>query len=477
MTKQRISRIKKQIVQSRTRLLLAHPFYALLLMHLDFIADTKIWTMSTNGRAIFFNPDYFEKLPTDETDFILCHQVMHILFEDINRNSELSGHTYHHACDIVINSHLCDDVLDRDDFHRLGKIYHTIQKGEFNFEGKFFDADEVYQYCRSVPDYDEVLKNGIMIDNDKWWGKLKYPKDDKTLTLIIKGDLDDPLAIREIDGRGKPKGKNPSSGGGENGEDGGDGNGKNGDNESREDSGGENSGDGLEISVSDDGEDCNVDWKTLIAAAMDAALQLGSSSNGAANIPAFAQRLVSDLKRPKTDWKKILNDFIQEETCDYSFSPPDRRFDGSDFFLPDFNEKDFVVKKVLFMVDTSGSMADEMINLAYAEISGAISQYNGKLEGELGFFDAEITEPVSFDSVNDILSIIPVGGGGTDFFAVFDYIAMSRSEDKPSAIIIFTDGDAYFPDESAAIGIPVLWMINNYEVTPPWGKTVRCVLD
>ncbi len=456
MTKQRINRIKKHIIQSRTRLLFEHPFYALMLMHLDFVSDTKIWTMSTNGRAIFFNPDYLEKLPTDELDFILCHQVMHILFEDICRDNELSGHTYHHACDIVINSHLCDDVLEDDEFRKLGRIYHSFVKDGFIQEGKFFDANEVYQYCRSVPDGDEVLKNGIMIDNDKWWGKLKYPKDDKTLTLIIKGDLDDTLALRTVGGENASKDKKakgePTDG---DGEDGG----------------------GFVVGISDNGIELDVDWKTLIAAAMDTVSQIGNNGKGAGNVPAFAQRLVSDLKKPKTDWKKILNDFVQEEVCDYSFSPPDRRFDGSDFFLPDFNEKDFVVKKILFMVDTSASITDEMINLAYSEICGAISQYNGKFEGELGFFDVEVTDPVPFDTVNNILSIIPVGGGGTDFFAVFDYIALNRSADKPSVIIIFTDGEAYYPDESAAMGIPVLWMLNNYDVTPPWGKTVRCVLD
>lgn len=451
MTKQRINRIKKQIIQSRTRLLFEHPFYALMLMHLDFIADTKIWTMSTNGRAIFFNPDYLEKLPADETDFILCHQVMHILFEDIWRDNEFSGHTYHHACDIVINSNLLDDVLEKDELRKLGKIPHTFEKDYYIIEGKSSDAEEVYQYCRSVPNYDEVVRYGIMIDNDKWWGKLKYPKDDKTLTLIVKGDLDDALAVRVVEDKSKTKGKSSDLQGDE--------------------------VDGIGVKSEGGEDDCREGWKTFAAAAMDAVSQLGNGGKKAGNVPAFAQRLVSDLKNPKTDWKKILNDFIQEEVCDYSFSPPDRRFDGSDFFLPDFNEKDFVVKKILFMVDTSGSMEDEMINLAYSEIKGAILQYNGKLEGELGFFDTEVTDPVPFDSVNDILSIIPIGGGGTDFFEVFDYIALNCSDDKPSVIIIFTDGEAPFPDESAAMGIPVLWMINNYEITPPWGKTVRCILE
>ena len=38
---------------------------------------------------------------------------------------------------------------------------------------------------------------------------------------------------------------------------------------------------------------------------------------------------------------------------------------------------------------------------------------------------------------------------------------------------MLTDGYAPFPPESAANGVPVLWLINNEGVNPPWGKTAR----
>lgn len=66
-----------------------------------------------------------------------------------------------------------------------------------------------------------------------------------------------------------------------------------------------------------------------------------------------------------------MNDFIQEEVVDYSFAPPDRRFDDSPFFLPDFNGKEDRVEDILFMIDTSGSMSDDMIAAAYSEVKGA----------------------------------------------------------------------------------------------------------
>ena len=211
---------------------------------------------------------------------------------------------------------------------------------------------------------------------------------------------------------------------------------------------------------------------------MDAAeaISVRDPSDTRGLLPLFAKRLVGKLKKAQTDWRQVLNDFIQEDIVDYSFSPPDRRFDDSPFFLPDFNEKDVRVKDVLFMIDTSGSMSDAMITAAYSEIRGAIEQFGGKLEGWLGFFDAAIIEPQPFSSEEELCIIRPAGGGGTNFDIIFSYVN-EQMKDPPSSIIILTDGCAPFPKETASGGIPVLWLLNNEKVTPPWGRVARIKVD
>ena len=78
-----------------------------------------------------------------------------------------------------------------------------------------------------------------------------------------------------------------------------------------------------------------------------------------------------------------------------------------------------------------------------------------------------------FGSVGELLDIVPVGCGGTDFFEIFHWLQIHYANDLPSSLIIFTDGFAPYPDESEAMGVPVLWMIDNEEITPPWGKVTR----
>jgi len=185
--------------------------------------------------------------------------------------------------------------------------------------------------------------------------------------------------------------------------------------------------------------------------------------------------MLEKLKKPQTNWRTILNDFIQEEICDYSFSPPDRRFQDSPFFLPNFNEmgKNDNVSDILFFIDTSGSISDNDMTTAYSEIKGAIDQFNGKLKGWLGFFDAAIIKPQPFSDENEFKIIKPAGGGGTDFQIIFEYVFHHMSDKLPASIIILSDGDAPFPLEKLAGGIPVLWLLNNEEVNPPWGKVAR----
>ena len=50
-------------------------------------------------------------------------------------------------------------------------------------------------------------------------------------------------------------------------------------------------------------------------------------------------------------------------------------------------------------------------------------------------------------------------------------------EDPHVSIVILTDGYAPFPREQEAMGILVLWIITNEEVTPPFGKIARVKVE
>ena len=86
-----------------------------------------------------------------------------------------------------------------------------------------------------------------------------------------------------------------------------------------------------------------------------------------------------------------------------------------------------------------------------------------------------MVEPRPFTNDEELNIIRPFGGGGTSFTIIFDYVR--NLDKKPSSIIILTDGIAPFPKEGDAMDIPVLWIINNDKVNPPWGKVARIKPD
>ena len=425
MTSQRKNRLKYKIQDSRARLLESHPFFALLLMYLKFVAVPGMKKITTNGRCIYFAPEFVDKLYTYELDFILCHQIMHIIYGHIWRPIDREGDNYHFACDILINTGLYNCGFTDNRYPHLGEIQRKIP-GE-NIDVSEMTAEEIYTLLPyNLYILDERVRSKFLLDNDLYWSE---QDDSGALGEIV-------LDIEDMDGILKASSA-------------------------------------IESGSSTGGKDLEMEWKGRVGSAVRSMGTSKSKDDGFDNIPDFAKRMIKKMKEPIIDWKKILNNFLQERTCDYSFSPPDRRFSDTGFFLPDFNEKDFVTKEILFMVDTSGSVKDDELAMVYSEIKGAIEQFAGKLTGKLGFFDADVTPPLPFESVNDLMNIIPYGGGGTDFFAIFDFIKRNDPEELPACIVIFTDGDAPYPDESDALGIPVLWIINNFICTPPWGRVRR----
>ena len=431
MTEQRKQRLRTKIQESRARLMDSQPFMALLLMYLRYVAVPGMKKISTNGRCIFFSPDYLDKLYWHELDFILCHQLMHIVCGDIWRPYDLTGDTYHFACDIVVNSLLEDRGFTDKRLPHLGDIFSKVPAA--GLCGKDHSVDVIFSALPfSLYFFDERTRSRFLPDNDSKWND----KEDNGNTGIMILEAPDEAGMLQ-------------KGGGNSEED-----------DGKLDTG--ESGDQLSQQV----------WLGRIAATKDA-IEKGGVMLGAGSIPEFIERILGKAEKPTVDWRKVLNEFIQEQICDYSFSPPDRRYADTDFFLPDFNATEFVSKEILFMVDTSGSVGDDDLARVYAELQSAITQFDGKLEGKLGFFDADVKEPVSFSNATDLGHIKPKGGGGTDFRPIFTYVRDNYRNKYPACIVIFTDGYAPYPNESDTLGIPVLWLINNEDMTPPFGKVAR----
>lgn len=445
MTEQRKNRLKKLLQQSRYRLMTRSEELAAPLKDMLFVATKDVWHMSTNGACIYFDPDWLQRLGNTELDFILSHQLMHIALGHIERPKYYKGDRFHLACDIVANSQL--ELLDwkYDMLPGIGRIFHETFFPKI--EGHQLTAQEALE-C--IPFDPAVMKpgkrRGYMIDAETWWDR----KDDRgeSGVIVLSPGEEDPkdrffeqkytpvnrLLIRREQFQ---HGKRTDVDGG------------------KDEDYANRSRIGWDVSASE----TLLNLRTLSKQSADAGIE-----------DDFVERAWQRANSGKLDWRKLLSSFVQEEVCDYSFTPPDRRSQDSDFFLPDYNVLTERPKQVLFMADTSGSIDDDMLSMVYGEICSALAQFNGGLVGMLVFFDTRVYTPVGFSDVSDLLKIKPCGGGGTDFSCIFDYLKKHMADASFADIVIFTDGQAEFPNESAAGNIPVLWLLTDKSVTPPWGK-------
>lgn len=452
----------RRIMLARMRLLCNNGFYGLLLMHIGFKLTDEIEHCGFGGDAIFFNPNFLDHVSDEELDYALMHEILHLVLRHGTRSGDFEPERFNIACDIVVNSNILKSN-DMDEKSITLSVNGGVQphRSPDGREGYEFTAEELYALVPTPTGKPIKGPGSKTAGNSSSKAKLDT-KNDGAGSSDCDGDGDSDGST-DCDGDGVSTGNNgsiwekgrakqkqvPAS--------------------STTDGGWDDHGHNGET------EDDDVMHEVWVKRFEDAceAISIRDPSNSRGLLPAFAKRLFEELRKPQTDWRTILNDFIQEEITDYSFSPPDRRFDNSPFFLPDFNEKEDMVKDILFMIDTSASMSDKMITAAYSEIKGVIDQFNGKLQGWMGFFDAAVIEPQPFENEEEFRVIRPAGGGGTDFQIIFEYVDQHMRETPPASIIILTDGYAPFPNETLANGIPVLWLINNEQVNPPWGKIAR----
>ena len=414
----KVTEYTKKLLLSRMRVLASHGFYGLLLSHLKLSLDEACPTAYTDGKKIAFSPKFLEKLNDEETDFVLMHEVLHVVLKHCFRGLDLDNELFNIACDIVVNSNILNSMggsLRKISIDNA-PLMHLAPDGN---EGHLYSAEEVYYM---------LSKNHVTPNR-----KISFDSDNSDESNDDGGSLSN----------NEKKGTNGAG--------------------------------GYKVfddhSFWSDNEDELLDdqWDKYFDDACKI-VSIDDPSNQRGTIPAFAERILKDRKKAQTNWREVLNNFIQEDITDYSFNPPDRRFSDYDLMLPDLNETEECVKDILFMIDTSGSMSDRMIAQAYDEIRGAIEQFNGRLEGKLGFFDAVVVEPKSFSTIDELEIIRPYGGGGTRFDIIFRYVKKKMNDQLPTSIVILTDGYAPFPKEEESLGIPVLWVINNDEVVPPWGK-------
>lgn len=94
---------KEQISIAKIHIFRKSPFLANLLTILPCEIDNSISTACTNGKRILINENFFNSLNKEQQQFLLAHEVMHIIYHHMTRRGNKDPQKWNIAGDYLIN--------------------------------------------------------------------------------------------------------------------------------------------------------------------------------------------------------------------------------------------------------------------------------------------------------------------------------------------------------------------------------------
>lgn len=403
------------IDKALSRLVLRHPFYASIVMSGPVIAKPEVGTAATDGTSIYYAPDFFAALNTDEAAFVLAHEAEHIVRLHSFRRGHRDPRTWNIAADHVINNDLKDAG-----FHiPREEIVKPYMDPKYN--GNDYSEEAVYRELE-----DE-----------------KQPEDSQ-------GDGD---------GESGESGEGDEDGQGDQGQ---------GDGDQQESGSGAEYGD-----MADDVKQPQGGQEERAEAERKATQRIHKAAHvarQAGTMPAHLKGWLDELTQPMVDWREILRKFVTAVSQDdQSWARLNRRMRHRGMRLPSVHSEQ--VGELAFVIDTSGSCWH-----AIPQFISEAAYVAGEIKPEtmhVLWTDTQVQRHDVLDDPSEADAAVlqdMVSGGGTDLRAAFDHIEAEGIE--PECVVVLTDMMTPFPDEEP--GYPVLWVSVDKQHTDdaPFGEAV-----
>jgi predicted metal-dependent peptidase len=429
---------RKKLVRARTALLLEHPFFGSLCLRMEPRPDPNCATAWTDGRTLAYNPVFVASLRDEQVQGLMAHTVMHPACQHHVRRGRRDHALWNEACDHAINWILLDAGITLPPKYLDNPAFHGLT------------ADEIYArlHTHRSEENRPVRSEG---DNESD-EEIEAEEDESAEKASREGDGEDDASGGEADGEG---GTDDGSAGDEPAEEGAEVFGDPGGSGEVRDGHDENDGGGGGNPSPDES------WELALSQAAQAAREIG-------DLPGGLERLVNDVLTPTADWRELLSRYICERARDdYSWTPPNKRFLHLDVILPSLSHRR--LPEIVLAMDTSGSVTEPEMDRFAAELSAILEEFDTTVH--VVYCDAAVGGAQAFARADLPLDLNPVGGGGTDFRPVFQWVEQAGL--APGCLIYLTDLECHaFPEREP--DYPVLWArVGQGDRTPPFGELIE----
>lgn len=474
------------IASLKRKMLVKYPFFGSVVTNVSYKENKEIPTAGTDGKTIYYNPEFLGGLSVEEQTFVFAHEVCHIAFNHILRSDGKDPQLWNIATDAVINSFLKRDGLK------------MIEGGVDMAEAINYDAEQLYEkLLKEKQQQPQQNQNGNGGQNQSQSGEQNSQGEQSKSGESGEENKENSQGQQNgnsSDGNDKADSKEQSTaGGGSSSEE----------QDSRKQDVGHDTHKMWEDAVKKQKQEQSQDKdkkesifdklfnkdkdskkeesKSEIEQKQEEAEKMGEKEAFNKNADekkkqlqelreAIAKeastagtstnrdiRTVNDIGRskPLIDWRYVLREAIQYDV-DWSYKNAYIE-DG----VVNANLEEQPMPETEIVLDTSGSINEVLLKNFLRECKNILLQSRVKV----GCFDTEFYGFHEIRTEEDIETMKFEGGGGTDFDVAVGAFT-KRVENK----IIFTDGEASMPDMT----IDAIWVVfGNERINPKGGKVIH----
>lgn len=207
------------------------------------------------------------------------------------------------------------------------------------------------------------------------------------------------------------------------------------------------------------------------------AIAVAVATSGAGSVAGGWARWAEALLRPQLDWRTLLGATVRSAVAavrgnaDYSYQRPSRRRVPR-VVLPAMQRP---VPRVAIVIDTSGSVDDDQLAMAWTEVHGCLRRL-GTRRDLLSVYAADVDLHKLSGRPSSSVSLL--GGGGTDMGAAVTTVL--KTVPKPDLVVVITDGFTPWPAARPTrpvivVLLPTEW--GNPEPPPAWAKVIEIPAD
>lgn len=380
----------EKLVITRMKMVNEMPFWGLVTMELKPVEDRTKPTMAVNGTVLFYNPAFVHALydcDPKELIFVIAHETLHCVYNHVGKYNRINGRNitvWNWATDFYINQELIDCNVGR---------FPTVITGLQDDTFKGMHSEEIY----------DMLAKELEDNYGEDWEK------------ILEGCLEgEPSQNTEMDEKVKERQKKSWD----------------------------------EHMMDNDDEMSEEhkpeEWKEILEDIKD---NLPETSADESGVPKGVKLIMSEMTESKVDWKKYVMRIVQSITLRLrTYNKIKKSSINMTVPMPGYGVKQRKVN-LHVAIDTSGSVGVKQLSMFVSELVALLKMFP-YMKITLIPFDEKVYEDhvVEIDNDNsdikqlvaDVIKPCLVGGGGTRFEVVWEYLKYGKT--KPDLLMLFTDG-------------------------------------